>query len=54
MGTTQPPFQRESVLFPSGYPPGREADHSPASTAEVTKGAAIPPLPKRLHGMVLN
>jgi hypothetical protein len=54
MGTTQPPTQRVSGLLPSGYPPERAADQSPASTAEVTRGAAILPLPKRLDGMVLN
>jgi hypothetical protein len=29
--------------------PGREADHSPTSTAEVNNGGAIHPLPLRLH-----
>jgi hypothetical protein len=33
---------------------GREADHSPPSSAEVKNGGAIPPLPLRLHGVVLN
>jgi hypothetical protein len=32
----------------------READHSPSSSAEVKNGGAIPPLPLRLYGMVLN
>jgi hypothetical protein len=33
-------------LFPPGIKrPGREADHSPPSSAEVKKGKAIPPLP---------
>jgi hypothetical protein len=34
--------------------PGRETDHSPPSSAEVKNGGAIPPLPLRLHGVVLN
>jgi hypothetical protein len=33
---------------------GREADHSPPSSAKVKNGEAIPPLPLRLHGVVLN
>jgi hypothetical protein len=33
---------------------GREADHSRPSSAEVKNGGAIPPLPIRLHGVVLN
>jgi hypothetical protein len=32
----------------------READHSPPSSAEVKNGGAIPPLPVRLHGVVLH
>jgi hypothetical protein len=34
--------------------PGREANHSHPSTAEVQNGMAVPPLPIRLHGVVLN
>jgi hypothetical protein len=34
--------------------PGREANHSPPSSAEVKNGEAVPPLPIFLHGMVLN
>jgi hypothetical protein len=34
--------------------PGRETHHSPPSGAEVKNGGAIPPLPIRLHGVVLN
>jgi hypothetical protein len=33
---------------------GREAGHSPPSSAEVNNGEAIPPLPIRLHGLVRN
>jgi hypothetical protein len=32
-------------LYPGVELPGREADHSPASSAEVKNGGAIPPLP---------
>jgi hypothetical protein len=32
----------------------READHSPASSAEVKNGEIIPPLPPCLHGVVRN
>jgi hypothetical protein len=34
--------------------PGREADLPPPSSADVKNCGAIPPLPKRLHGVVLN
>jgi hypothetical protein len=34
--------------------PGREADHSPPSSAEVKKSGALPPLPIYLHGIVIN
>jgi hypothetical protein len=40
--------------FPGDKAAGREADHSPPSSAEVKNGGAIPPLPIRLHGAVLN
>jgi hypothetical protein len=40
--------------FPEIKRPGREADHSPPSSAEVKNGGAIPPLPMRVHGRVLN
>jgi hypothetical protein len=33
------------VLSPGVKRPGREADHSPLSSAEVKNGGAIPPLP---------
>jgi hypothetical protein len=42
-------------VFPLGVKrPGREADQSPLSSAEVKNGKAIPPLHIHLHGMVLN
>jgi hypothetical protein len=34
--------------------PGREADHSPSSSAEVKNGGAIPPLPICLHGIAVS
>jgi hypothetical protein len=33
---------------------GREADHTLPYSAEVKNGGAIPTLPIRLHGLVLN
>jgi hypothetical protein len=41
LGPTQPPIQR----VPEVKRPGREADHSPPSNAEVENGGAIRPLP---------
>jgi hypothetical protein len=38
--STQPPIQ----WVPEARSPGREADHSPPSTAEVRNGGAVPPL----------
>jgi hypothetical protein len=40
-------------LFPELKRMWREADHSHPSTAEVKNGGAIPPLPIRLHDIVL-
>jgi hypothetical protein len=34
--------------------PGREADHSPPSSAEVRNGGAIPPLPIRLREILVH
>jgi hypothetical protein len=34
--------------------PGRNADHSPPSSAEIRSGSAIPSPPLRLRVMVLN
>jgi hypothetical protein len=43
---TQPPIQRElAALSPGVKRPGREADQSPPSSAEVKNGGAIPSLP---------
>jgi hypothetical protein len=52
-GPTQPPIQRvPRALSPGVKRPGREADHSPPTSAEVKKCESIHPL--RLHGAVLN
>jgi hypothetical protein len=54
-GTTQPPIQWVPGAFSPGVKrQGREADHSPPSSAEVKKDGAIPPLPICLHVIVLN
>jgi hypothetical protein len=43
------------ALWPGIKPPGREADQSPPSNAEVgNSGAILPLLHTRLHGLVLN
>jgi hypothetical protein len=44
MGTFSPGVKR----------PGREANHSLPSSAEVKNGGAIPPRPICLHGIMLN
>jgi hypothetical protein len=46
LGPNQPPIQRILVALSAEVKrPGREADHSLPSSAEVKKGGAIPPLP---------
>jgi hypothetical protein len=46
LNTTQPPIRWiPGTLSPGIKQPGREADHSPASSAEVKNGEAIPALP---------
>jgi hypothetical protein len=59
-------FQTDSGAHQAFYPigtalfswgikrPGREADHSAPNNAEDKNGGAIPPLPMRLHDVVLN
>jgi hypothetical protein len=55
LGPTQSPIQRiTGPVSPGETHPEREADHSPPSSAEIKNGGAIPPLPIRLHGLVLN
>jgi hypothetical protein len=56
MGLTQPSIQRVlTAVSPGGNGrPGREADHSTPSSADVRNGGAILPFPMRLHGIVLN
>jgi hypothetical protein len=47
-GPTQPHIQwvpGGGGISPEVKRPGREADHSPPSSAEVKSGGAIPPLP---------
>jgi hypothetical protein len=53
--STQPPIQwGPGALSPGIKRPGLEADHSSPSSEEVKNGGAIPPLPIRLYGVVLN
>jgi hypothetical protein len=49
-GATQPPIQ----LIPAVKRPGREADHSPQTNAEVKKMWICTCIPIRHHGLVLN
>jgi hypothetical protein len=50
LGSKQRPIQGAAGV----KRPGREADHSPPSSAQVKNGGAIPPLTILLHGMVLK
>jgi hypothetical protein len=55
LGSTQPPIQWvPGALSPAVKRPGRQADHSPPASAEIKKSGSIPPLPIRLHDVVLN
>jgi hypothetical protein len=55
LGPTQPPIQLVPGAVSLGVKgQGREADHTPPSSAEVKNGGVIPPLPISLHGSVLN
>jgi hypothetical protein len=48
LGPTQPPIQWvPRAGFPWIKRPGRKADHSPPSSAEVKNGGAIPPLSRK-------
>jgi hypothetical protein len=54
-GPIHPPIQWVlGALSPGVKRPGREADHSPPSSAEVKNGGAVNPLPIRLHDLVVN
>jgi hypothetical protein len=55
LGPTQTPIQwiRETIT-PGIKQPGREADQSPPSSAQVKNGGAIPALPRTSRGIVLN
>jgi hypothetical protein len=56
LGPTQPPIQRVTGALSLGVKrPGREADNSPPSSAEVKNGwsyTSTPPI--RIHGVVLS
>jgi hypothetical protein len=52
LGPSQSPAN--GAFYPGVKRPGREADHSLPSSAEVKNGDAMPPLPTCLHGLVLN
>jgi hypothetical protein len=56
LGSTQPPIQWLSGLFPRGLKrTGREADHSPPTSAEVKNNVDLYiHSPTRLHGVVLT
>jgi len=45
-----------SPFYPIGLSPelNRPSDHSPHSTAKIKNARVIPPLPLRLHGVVLK
>jgi hypothetical protein len=54
LGPTQPPIQRVPVVLSLGVKrPGRKADHSPPSSAEVKNTWSYTSSPRiRLHGVV--
>jgi hypothetical protein len=55
LGHTQLPIQWVPVaLSPGVNRPGREADHSPPTSAEIKKTLIYMSTPIRLHGIVLN
>jgi hypothetical protein len=55
LGSTQPPIQWVPGALSTGVNrPGREADHSPPTSAEVKKMWIYTSTPIRLHGVVLN
>jgi hypothetical protein len=54
LGQSQPIQWVPGALSPGAKLPGHDADHSHLSSAEVKNSGDIPPLPIRLHGVVLN
>jgi hypothetical protein len=55
LGPTKPSIQWVAgSLSPGVKQPGREADHSIPTSAEVKNGGATPQFPIRLRGAVLN
>jgi hypothetical protein len=55
LGCSQPPIQWVPGDISQGIKrKGREADHSPPTSAEVKNDGTIPSLPIRLHDVVLN
>jgi hypothetical protein len=56
LGPTQPPIQWVPVILSTRVKgPGREADHSPPSSAEVKNAWSYTSIPAiHLHGVVLN
>jgi hypothetical protein len=54
LGTIQPLTNWYQVLFSGVERPGREANYSPSSSAEVKNALSYISTPKRLHGGVLN
>jgi hypothetical protein len=54
-GTHQAQYTMDTgELSPGKKRLGREAHHSPPSSAEAKNGGSIPPLPIRLQDMVFN
>jgi hypothetical protein len=52
--STQTPIQWVQGFFPSRWGGGAWSCHSPPHSAKFKNGGAIPPLPIRLHAVVLN
>jgi hypothetical protein len=55
LGPTKPHIQWVPVALSLGVKrSGRETDHSPPYSAKVWNGGSVPPLPIRLHAVMLN
>jgi hypothetical protein len=54
LGPTRLPVVTVEALYLGVNCPGREADHSPPSNAEVRSSGCIPPHSQCLHGRVLS